>query len=148
MTPARDAGRDRAGVGAPGGGPPAATAPAVGAWRRLGERLWSAVVAMWAAITGLAPHVLHHVGPLAGAAVLSGAAGTALFGVVGFVATVPMLLRLRRRFRSWLAPAIALGVFVTVFTVSTVVVGPRLSGDASVDDQPPLADTDEHQEHH
>jgi hypothetical protein len=30
--------------------------------------------------------VLHHIGPLAGAALLAGAAGTALFAAIGFVA--------------------------------------------------------------
>jgi len=95
--------------------------------QRAAGRLWSGVVAVWAAITGIAPHVLHHVGPLAGAAIVSGVAGTALFGAFGFVATVPLLLRLRRRFGSWRVPAIALALFVTVFTVSTVV-GPQLTG--------------------
>jgi hypothetical protein len=43
----------------------------------------------WGGITGVAPHVLHHAGPLAGTALLSGAGGTSLFGVLGFVATTP-----------------------------------------------------------
>jgi hypothetical protein len=64
-----------------------------------------------------------------GAAVLSGAAGTLLFGIVGFAAMVPMLLRLRRRFATWWAPAVALVIFVAMFTVSTVVLGPALRAD-------------------
>jgi len=44
--------------------------------RRLspGARLGSAVLAVWGTITGLTPHVLHHVGPLAGVTFLAGAA--------------------------------------------------------------------------
>ncbi len=110
------------------------------------SKLWNALVALWAAITGIAPHVLHHVGPLAGAAVVSGVVGTALFGAVGLLATVPLLLRLRRRFGSWLAPAIALMVFVSVFTVSTVVVGPRLTGGQEPAGTP--VEDVEHLEHH
>ena len=123
-----------------------AVAAAPGLFRRTVGRLWSGLVAVWAAITGVAPHVLHHVGPLAGAAIVSGVLGTALFGAVGFVATIPFLLRLRRRFGSWLAPAIALAVFVAVFTVSTTVIGPRLTG-SDTSGTAPVTDV-EHEEHH
>ncbi len=41
---------------------------------------WSAMTGALGAVSGVAPHVLHHVGPLVGAAVLTGAAGTAAFG--------------------------------------------------------------------
>ena len=80
------------------------------------------------AIGGVAPHVLHHVGPLVGTALVAGAGGTALFGVLGLAASVPMLLRLRRRFGSWRAPGIALVVFTAMFLVSSLVVGPLISG--------------------
>ena len=73
--------------------------------------LWNSVTGVVGAILGIAPHVLHHVGLLAGPAVLAGAGGTALFGVVGLIASVPVLLRLLRRFGPLQAPAIALGVF-------------------------------------
>jgi hypothetical protein len=33
----------------------------------LGGKLRGALLAVWAGVTGAAPHVLHHVGPLAGA---------------------------------------------------------------------------------
>lgn len=33
-------------------------------------RLWSALLAAWGVFIGLLPHILHHVGPLAGAALL------------------------------------------------------------------------------
>lgn len=45
--------------------------------------------------------------------------GSFLFGAIGFVLTLPLLLRLKRRFGSWLAPAIALALFAVMFTVST-----------------------------
>ena len=81
-------------------------------------------------VTGAAPHVLHHAGPLAGAALLAGAGGTALFAVIGFVLTVPMLLRLRKRFGTWAAPGVALALFAVMFTVSTLWIGPAIRGDA------------------
>ena len=46
---------------------------------------------MWGGLIGLLPHVLHHVGPLAGAAILAGAGGTLLFAAIGFVAAIPFL---------------------------------------------------------
>ena len=85
-----------------------------------------AVLAVWAAITGAAPHVLHHVGPLAGSALVAGVGGRALFGLAGFIATIPLLRRLRRRTGSWRAPALALVAFAAIYTLSTVLVGPAI----------------------
>ncbi len=117
-----------------------------GVYGRVAARLWSVIVGIWAAITGAAPHVLHHVGPLAGAAIVSGALGTALFGFVGFVATIPLLLRLRRRFGSWLAPGIALAIFATTFTLASAVVGPQIAGgEAPASSSVTVV---EHEEHH
>ncbi len=79
-------------------------------------------------MSGVAPHVLHHVGPLAGSALIAGATGTVLFGVVGLVLSIPMLLRLRHRFGSWLAPAIAGGIFTAVYLISSFAIGPMLLG--------------------
>jgi hypothetical protein len=89
-------------------------------------RVRAGMLGAWAAITGAAPHVLHHVGPLAGTALVAGAGGRALFGAVGFVATVPMLRRLRRRTGSWRVPGLALAAFAAIYTVSTLVVGPAI----------------------
>ena len=112
---------------------------------RIRTRLWNLVVAVWAAITGIAPHVLHHVGPLAGTALVAGAGGRWLFGAIGFVATIPMLLRLHKRFGTWVAPAIALGVFAVVFSVSTFVIGPRISAaTTSSPPEPAATELDEH----
>ncbi|GGL57333.1 hypothetical protein [Planomonospora parontospora] len=100
-------------------------------------------------MVGIAPHVLHHVGFLAGAGIVAGAGGAALFGVLGLVASVPLLLRLRRRFGTWRAPAIALAVFAVMFSISTFVLGPAISGDtteAPRDSRP--APTADHTGHH
>ena len=80
------------------------------------------------AVLGLAPHVLHHIGLLAGTALVAGSGGTALFAVVGLIASVPLLLRLRRRFDSWLAPALGLAVFISMFALSAFVIGPAIGG--------------------
>lgn len=94
-------------------------------WR---ERAAAAATGAIGAVSGIAPHVLHHAGPIAGAALLAGTAGTLLFGMIGLVASIPFLIRLRRRFGTWRAPAIALAVFAVVFTISTTVVGPAIRG--------------------
>jgi predicted PurR-regulated permease PerM len=98
------------------------------------------------ALVGLAPHVLHHVGPLVGTALVAGAGGTVLFGVVGLIASVPMLIKLHRRFSSWWAPAIALAAFTAMFLISSFVIGPLISGSG----QPtaPGITTVDHDAHH
>lgn len=118
---------------------PPVPAPAPGPERVPGvaARVRTALLALWAAVTGAAPHVLHHVGPLAGTALVAGAGGRALFGAAGFVATIPLLRRLRRRTGNWRAPALALAAFVAIYTVSTLVVGPALADVASSDVVPP-----------
>lgn len=96
-----------------------------------------------ATVSGLAPHVLHHAGLLAGVALVSGALGTVLFGVIGLVVSVPFLLRLRRRFNSWVAPGIALVIFAGMFSISAFVIGPAISG-TNAPSQTPA----QHQSHH
>lgn len=101
-----------------------ASAPqAVGCLRHL-------LSAAWGTVSGIAPHVLHHVGPLAGAAVLAGTGGRVLFFLLGLALASPMLVRLYRRFRTWLAPAIAVAIFIVTYTVSSLFIGPLISGDA------------------
>ena len=104
-------------------------APASAAARRPLDRLRAAVATLTAAVLGAAPHVLHHVGPLAGAAILAGATGKLLFGAIGFVLAIPMLRRLRRRHGSWLVPGGVLAAMAVVFTLSSFVIGPALTGD-------------------
>jgi hypothetical protein len=105
-------------------------------------RAWSALVALWGGFIGLLPHVLHHVGPLAGAALLAGTGGTVLFAAIGFIAAIPFLLRLHRRFRTWRAPALALAVFALMFSISSFVIGPAIS------DEGAATPTEEHDQHH
>ena len=95
--------------------------------RGLGARLWGGIVAFFGVVTGVAPHVLHHVGPLAGAALLGGFGGQVLFFALGLALSVPLLLRLYRRFGTLVAPAVAVVAFADIFTFSSVVVAPRLT---------------------
>lgn len=81
-----------------------------------------------AAFLGLLPHVLHHTGPLAGAALFAGAGGSILFGAIGFVAAIPFLLRLHRRSAGWRVPAGVLALMVVMFSISTLVIGPKIAG--------------------
>ena len=113
-------------------------------------RAWSAILAAWGVFIGVLPHVLHHVGPLAGAALLAGAGGTALFAAIGFVAAIPFLIRLQRKFRSWRAPLIALVVFAAAFSLSSFVIGPALSGglDSSTPSGPGIEQPAGHHGHH
>ena len=113
--------------------------------------LGSALSGVVAAISGIAPHVLHHVGPLAGTALLAGTGGTILFGVAGFALSIPMLLRLRRRFGTWLAPAVASAIFLVIYLFSSLVVGPAIT-EVSGDDAGPAPSSTalpvDHDEHH
>ena len=95
---------------------------------RAARSVATAVSGIVAAISGIAPHVLHHVGPLAGTALLAGSAGTVLFGLAGFALSIPMLLRLRRRFGTWMAPAVASVIISSVYLFSALVVGPVITG--------------------
>lgn len=116
--------------------------------RRLAARLWSGVLAGWGAFIGLVPHVLHHVGPLAGAALLAGVGGTLLFAAIGFVTAIPFLLRLYRRFGTWRAPVIALAVFAAMFSLSSFVIGPAISGGDDSPSRPGIEQQDGHEQHH
>lgn len=90
--------------------------------------------AAFGAVLGLAPHVLHHIGLLGGAALVTGASGNALFYVIGLGLSVPMLRRLYRRFHSPWAPAIGIGIFTALFSLSAFIVGPAIS---DTEDAPP-----------
>lgn len=105
---------------------------------------------MAGAVLGLAPHVLHHVGLIAGTAFVAGTGGNALLYVVGLALSVPMLVRIRRRFRTWLAPGVAVGVFTAMFLLSALVVGPAITGGGTTNDSPAptQAPTEQHTQHH
>lgn len=91
----------------------------------------------WGLVSGVAPHVLHHVGPLAGAALLAGTGGRVLFFFIGLAVALPMLIRLYRRYRTWVGPALAVVIFVAAYTVSSLFLGPLLTGDAGGAANPP-----------
>lgn len=123
------------------------TAPArPGVWAGLGN----AVTGLIATVAGITPHVLHHVGLFAGAFLVTGAAGNLLFGALGLLLSVPLLRRLYRRFGTWKAPAIAVGVFAIMFSISAFVIGPAINQE----NQPPAPvpgqgpSPDEHAGHH
>ena len=111
------------GAGARGGAVPAG--PGI---RGRIQALWHTVVGAVGLIMGLLPHVLHHIGLLAGTALVAGSGGTALFGALGLLASVPLLVRLYRRFGSWIAPVLGLLVFAAMFSLSAFVIGPAISG--------------------
>jgi hypothetical protein len=121
----------------------------------LPRRVWLALSGAWAALTGLLPHVLHHAGPLAGAALFAGVGGTLLFGALGLLVAIPFLRRMHRRFATWRAPAIALALFAAVFSISAFVVGPRIGGEGAAPESsappstaPAGVNEREHERHH
>ena len=103
-------------------------------------RVRVALSTVLAGVLGVLPHVLHHAGPLAGAALFAGVGGSLLFGAVGLLAAVPLLLRMHRRCGNWRRPLAALGLFAAVFSLSTFVIGPALTssdgGEASEPEAP------------
>ena len=118
--------------------------------RRVLASVWNAVTAVVGAVMGLLPHLLHHVGLLGGAVLVTGATGNVLFAVLGIVFSIPLLRRLYRRFSTWKAPAVALSAFALMFSLSAFVIGPAISGD-----DPPVGPVpvqtptpDEHDNHH
>jgi len=117
--------------------------------------IWDAVVAVIGAVMGILPHVLHHVGLIAGAALLTGAGGNLLFFALGLVFSIPLLRRLYRKFHTWRAPVIAIAIFAAMFSLSAFVVGPAITGDSSPANAPTAPSqtptqtpTESHSEHH
>lgn len=93
----------------------------------LWRTIWASVRAAAGALLGLVPHVMHHIGILAGAALLTGVFGNSLLYAVGLLLSIPLLNRLRKRFGTWKAPAIGVAVFTAMFLLSALVVGPAIS---------------------
>lgn len=117
--------------------------------------LRDSVSAVFGAVLGLLPHVMHHIGFIAGAALVTGVFGNALLFAVGLLFSIPLLRRLYRRFRTWWAPVIAVVVFAILFSLSAFVIGPAISGGATADGNGPPAPTapsqtpsDDHAAHH
>ncbi|MBM7509599.1 hypothetical protein JOE61_003413 [Nocardioides salarius] len=113
---------------------------------------WNALTALVGGIMGLLPHLLHHVGILGGAVLVTGATGNVLFAVLGLVFSLPLLRRLYRRFGTWKAPVLALGVFALMFSLSAFVIGPAISNDDPNPDRDrtpvQTPDPEEHEGHH
>ena len=97
-----------------------------------------------AAALGAAPHVLHHAGPLAGAALVAGVTGQILFGALALALAIPMLSRIRARTGSWRMPGALLALMTAAFMFSTLVVGPALTDD----DENREAKPTDHEVHH
>ena len=102
-------------------------------------------------VMGIVPHVLHHIGVLAGAALVTGATGNLVFFLVGLLFSAPLLRRIHRRFKTPWAPALAVLVFAALFSLSAFVVGPALAGESpapQVTTPVPSTGPDEHGAHH
>ena len=132
---------------------PSLTRPVRAAAQATVRRVRVALSALLAGVLGIAPHVLHHVGPLAGAALFAGVGGTLLFGAIGLVAAVPFLLRVHRRCGNWRVPAALLATFAAMFSLSAFVIGPAIAGEdepAATPSAPasPKAAPADHEAHH
>jgi hypothetical protein len=114
-------------------GPPrtAATAP-----RSFRQRTAAAISSAFAVVLGILPHVLHHAGPFAGAALLAGTGGSLLFGAIGLVAAIPFLLRVHRRCGNWRVPGALLALFAVVFSISAFVIAPAITATDSAKTKP------------
>ena len=128
--------------------------PAGGGARSLLGTAWAGARATVGALMGLAPHVMHHVGFLAGAAILTGFLGNAVLYVAGLLLSIPLLRRIHRRFATWTAPAIGVVSFSTLFLISTLVLGPLFNPEPRSGEEPaapaPSATpaAEEHDGHH
>ena len=98
---------------------------------RFRQRAATVISSAAAAVLGVLPHVLHHAGPLAGAALLAGTSGTLLFGASGLGAAIPSLLRVHRRSGNWRVPAALLATFALMFSISAFLIGPAITGDGT-----------------
>ena len=130
-------------------------AEATGSGRGFWGGLWAGTRAVIGALMGLAPHVMHHIGFLTGAAILTGFFGNAVLYVAGLLLSIPLLRRLHRRFGSLTAPAVGVAVFTGLFALSAFVIGPLFNPAASTEPgaPPPAASasatsSEEHAGHH
>ena len=116
-------------------------------WPTVWLTVWNWLTAAVGAVMGLLPHLLHHAGLVAGAALVTGTTGNLLFGAAGLLLSAPLLRRLYRRFGTWKAPASALVLFAGAFAVSAFLIGPAISdpgtgapGDTSIRSPNPPSD--------
>lgn len=119
-----------------------APAPLAVGWRGI----WASARAVLGTLLGLVPHLMHHIGLIAGAALLTGAIGSSVLYALGLILSIPLLRRLRRRFNSWKPPILGVAIFTVLFGVSTLVVGPLIN---PAGPQSPLpTETSDHTGHH
>lgn len=122
--PAPDAHQNREPFAGPSTG---GAGPAPAPRKTFGQRVWVGVSSVAAVVLGVLPHVLHHVTLFAGA-LFAGVGGSLLFGAIGFLAAIPFLLRVHRRTGTWRTPSILLALFAAIFSISTFVIGPAITG--------------------
>ncbi|EWT07737.1 hypothetical protein N864_23510 [Intrasporangium chromatireducens Q5-1] len=113
---------------------------------------WAAARAAVGVVLGIVPHVMHHIGLLAGAALLTGVWGNGVLYIVGLLLSIPLLRRIHARFRTPWAPVLGVAAFTTLFALSAFIIGPALSGataGATPDRTPtPTVTSNEHAGHH
>lgn len=130
-------------------GPPGRDDPAGEARPSLRIRTAAIISSTIAVVLGAAPHVLHHAGPIAGAALIAGTGGTLLFGAIGLLLSMPLLLRVRRRTGGWRVPIGLLALFAAGYALSALLIGPAIAGDESSRGAGPSETIPrEHSEHH
>lgn len=122
--------------------------------RGTSRALWAYLRAGLGALAGLAPHVMHHVGFIAGAALFTGVIGNTALYLIGLALSIPMLNRLRKRFGTWKAPVLGAIAFTGLFALSAFVIGPAFNPTPAVapapvaSSQTPTPPADEHAGHH
>ncbi|SDB94867.1 hypothetical protein GA0111570_11150 [Raineyella antarctica] len=113
---------------------------------------WASIRAAIGALLGLVPHVMHHIGILAGAALLTGVFGNTVLYAAGLLLSIPLLNRLRKRFGTWKAPAIGVAVFTAMFLLSALIIGPAINragtGPAPQTPLPATSTPADHEAHH
>ena len=73
----------------------------------------------------------------------------ALPAAIAFAVSLPVLRRIYRRFRTWTAPAIALVVMAAMFSLSSFVIGPAITGsDSGAKPTPGIEQPAGHAGHH
>lgn len=125
-------------------------APRPGTTDRL-RSAWAGARAALGSLLGLLPHVMHHVGIVAGTALLAGTWGNLALYLLGLLLSIPMFRRLRRRFGSPVAPVVGAAVFTSLFLFSALVLGPAITKTSADPLSPaPTASSvaDEHVDHH
>ncbi|GAB95812.1 hypothetical protein BJY21_001197 [Kineosphaera limosa] len=109
---------------------------------------WAWVKAAIGVALGLLPHLVHHIGLLAGVALITGAAGNFMLYLVGLILSIPLFRRLHRRFRTRWAPILGVLAFTAMFALSAFVVGPALTSGDSPTPAPSVTLPPEHGSHH